>query len=190
MPYTSAETGAKGTTVAQTREIIDLLLEKIATAKGASDDAIRLATIVGNTLNFFVDPAGAATFTVDLPKTLFLDQTKTGFVPSFAFDATTYAGGTDPNLDGKPVMVLAVKGEDNSITYSFLDMSALVETYSAADNSVTVSGYQISAKISAAAGNALTLGQDGLYVPAASVMATDAEFDEMLVDVGLLSAGA
>lgn len=50
----------------------------------------------------------------------------------FKFDAATYPGATDPKLDGKPVMVLAVKGENpDSCTYSFLSMAALVDTYKA-----------------------------------------------------------
>ena len=86
-------------------------------------------------------------------------------------------------------MVLAVKGDGTNVTYSFLDMSTLVDTYTAADASVVVSGRTIAAHISSTAGNALTTDANGLYVPTAPVMATDSEFDEMLVDVGLLSAG-
>lgn len=82
-------------------------------------------------------------------------------------------GATDPKLAGKPVMVLAVKGQKpDSCTYSFLDMSALVDTYKAkatgkdASTTITVSGYEIEVKVnvSAAAGNALSLKADGLYV--------------------------
>lgn len=59
-------------------------------------------------------------------------STKTTFVAKFKFDAATYPGATDPKLDGKPVMVLAVKGENpDSCTYSFLSMAALVDTYKA-----------------------------------------------------------
>lgn len=81
---------------------------------------------------------------------------------------------TDPKLDGKPVMVLAVKGENpDSCTYSFLSMAALVDTYKAkavgkdASTTVTIAGYEVDVKVnvSAAAGNALTLKDDGLYVP-------------------------
>ena len=195
MAYTSAGTGVKGTTVAQTREAIDLLMTQIAAASAASSDAFRSVSYANNTLSFFTNAAGTGTAaaTVNLPKELFLDQTKTVFVPSFAFQTggvDNYTGATNPNLEGKPVMVLAVKGEDNSIAYSFLDMSTLVDTYSAADASVTVSGYTIGVNISATAGNALTLNPDGLHVPAAPVMATDNEFDEMLVDVGLLTASS
>lgn len=101
-------------------------------------------------------------------------STKTTFVAKFKFDAATYPGATDPKLDGKPVMVLAVKGENpDSCTYSFLSMAALVDTYKAkavgkdASTTVTIAGYEVDVKVnvSAAAGNALTLKDDGLYVP-------------------------
>jgi hypothetical protein len=132
--------------------------------------------VTGNTISFFTstDKTGNAAFTVDFPAEMFLDQTKTEFVPSFAFSAATYPGSTDPKLDGKPVMVLAVKGENpDSCTYSFLSMAALVDTYKAKavgkDTSTTVSiaGYEVDVKVnvSAAEGNALTLKEDGLYVP-------------------------
>ena len=140
--------------------------------------------MTGNTISFFTstDKTGDAAFTVDFPAEMFLDQTKTEFVPSFAFSAATYPGSTDPKLDGKPVMVLAVKGESpDSCTYSFLSMAALVDTYKAKavgkDTSTTVSiaGYEVDVKVnvSAAEGNALTLKEDGLYVSTAKVEASD-----------------
>lgn len=140
--------------------------------------------MTGNTISFFTstDKTGDAAFTVDFPAEMFLDQTKTEFVPSFAFSAATYPGSTDPKLDGKPVMVLAVKGENpDSCTYSFLSMAALVDTYKAKavgkDTSTTVSiaGYEVDVKVnvSAAEGNALTLKEDGLYVSTAKVEASD-----------------
>ena len=70
-------------------------------------------------------------------------------------------------------MVLAVKGQNpDSCSYSFLDMSALVDTYKAkatgkdASTTVTIAGYEVDVKVnvSAAAGNALVLKDDGLYV--------------------------
>ena len=111
---------------------------------------------------------------MDFPTEMFLDQTKTEFVPSFAFSETTYPGATDPKLEGKPVMVLAVKGENpDSCTYSFLSMAALVDTYKAKatgkdkSTTVTIADYEVDVKVnvSAAAGNILTLKDDGLYVP-------------------------
>ena len=71
-------------------------------------------------------------------------------------------------------MVLAVKGENpDNCTYSFLNMAALVDTYAAkttgkdASTTVTIAGYEVDVKVnvSAAAGNALILKDDGLYVP-------------------------
>ena len=43
-----------------------------------------------------------------LPTEMFLNQAKTAFIPSFAFNGNTYADATNPNLDGKPVLVLTV----------------------------------------------------------------------------------
>ena len=113
----------------------------------------------------------------DLPKELFLDQTKTVFVPSFAFSAATYPGATNPNLENKPVMVLAVKGVDNAdpsdttkqtISYSFLDMSKLVDTYTAkaGDSAkiLNIAGYEIEVKIDGDAGNHISVTNNGLMV--------------------------
>lgn len=138
--------------------------------------AIKSLGVSGNTVSFYTsaDKSGDAAFTFDFPKELFLDQAKTTFVQKFAFSTETYPGATDPKLAGKPVMVLAVKGQNpDSCTYSFLDMSALVDTYKAkatgkdASTTVTIAGYEVDVKVnvSAAAGNALVLKDDGLYVP-------------------------
>ena len=136
----------------------------------AANAAIKSLEVNGNTVNFFTssDKTGTAAFSVDFPSELFLDQAKTTFVAKFKFDAATYPGATDP------VMVLAVKGENpDSCTYSFLSMAALVDTYKAevtgkdASTTVTIAGYEVDVKVnvSAAAGNALVLKDDGLYVP-------------------------
>lgn len=137
--------------------------------------AIKSLGVSGNTVSFYTsaDKSGTAAFTFDFPKEMFLDQAKTTFVQKFAFSTEAYPGATDPKLAGKPVMVLAVKGQNpDSCSYSFLDMSALVDTYKAkatgkdASTTITVSGYEIEVKVnvSAAAGNALSLKADGLYV--------------------------
>ena len=152
--------------------------------QAAANAAIKSLGVDGNTVNFYTstDKSGTAAFSVDFPSELFLDQTKTTFVAKFKFDAATYPGATDPKLEGKPVMVLAVKGENpDSCTYSFLSMAALVDTYKAKavgkDTSTTVSiaGYEVDVKVnvSAAEGNALTLKEDGLYVSTANVEASD-----------------
>lgn len=144
--------------------------------EAAANAAIKALKVTGNTVNFYTNTGmtGAAAFSMDFPTEMFLDQTKTAFVGKFKFSDTTYPGATDPKLDGKPVMVLAVKGENpDSCTYSFLNMAALVDTYKAkatgkdASTTVTIAGYEVDVKVnvSAAAGNALVLKDDGLYVP-------------------------
>lgn len=88
--------------------------------------------------------------TISFPEERFLDQTKTVLVESFAWSAAAYPGSPEPtpSLDGKPVMVLAVKG-DTDITYSFVNLEKLIP------NTV---------KISAEAGNVIESKADGLYV--------------------------
>ena len=117
----------------------------------------------------------AADFTVDLPAEFFLDQTKTVFVPNFAWSAETYPASTDPLLDGQPVLVLAVKG-DNSITYSFVSLGDIVATIigeatSTATTTVSDGKAKVYVKISSEADNALEAKTDGLYVniPSAEV---------------------
>lgn len=128
--------------------------------------AFKSGKVDGNTVSFFTsaDQTGEAAFSMDFPVEMFLDQAKTTFVAKFAWDETTYPGSTDPALNNKPVMVLAVKGSDDTCTYSFLNMAALVDTYSAADGTVTVDGYTIKVNVSAEAGNRLVAKPDGLYV--------------------------
>lgn len=136
--------------------------------------AIKSGKVDGNTVSLYTskDKTGTAAFTFDFPTEMFLDQSKTVFVDSFAWTEADYPVSTNPNLDGKPVMVLAVKGDDNSVTYSFLSMAKLVDTYKAKvtnkDNSttITVEGYEIDVKvnISAEADNQIQVKADGLYV--------------------------
>ena len=118
--------------------------------KAGLDTAIKYASVSGNTISLFktADGSGTADFTIDFPQEMFLDQTKTEFVSNFTYSTTKYPGATDPNLDGKPVMVLAVKGTDgttNTVTYSFLNMASLVDTYTVKTGDSTkvlsISGY-------------------------------------------------
>ena len=92
-----------------------------------------------------------------LPKEQFLDLTKTTFVQSFAWSSTTYPNSTNPNLDGKPVMVLALKNSsDDTVAYSFLNMYELVDTYTGT-SPITVSGRTVSH-----ANSNVTVGSYGL----------------------------
>ena len=131
--------------------------------------SFRSLSVSGNTVSFFnsTDATGTALATFNFPEEIFLDQLQTQFVSNFTFSAATYPGATDPNLDGKPVFVLAVKGDattNPTLTYSFIDVAYLVDTYTAADNSININGYNVNVKISAAANNAITLQNDGLHV--------------------------
>lgn len=136
--------------------------------------AFKSGKVDGNTVSLFAstDMSGAAAFTFDFPAEMFLDQTKTEFVGKFAWSDTAYPGSTNPNLNGKPVMVLAVKGDDGSVTYSFLNMATLVDTYTSkvegkdASTTIIIEGYEVEVKvnISADADNQLELKADGLYV--------------------------
>lgn len=156
-----------------------------------------------NKILFFTKPSAIDTdtpdFTVNLPEEYFLDQTQTVFVNSFVWSSTTYPGSTDPSLDGQPVLVLAVKGSDSSISYSFISMLSLVNIYKASTVTSTVllsiedSTNTISAtvNISADEGNALRVGSDGgLYASATDVsskadkLKTDILADQILVDDG------
>ena len=131
--------------------------------------SFRSLSVSGNTVSFFnsTDASGTALATFNFPEEIFLDQLRTQFVSNFAFNAATYPGATDPQLDGKPVFVLAVKGDattNPTLTYSFVNLERLVDTYTAADNSININGYNVNVKISAAANNAITLQSDGLHV--------------------------
>lgn len=135
-------------------------VNKLTTVGQLQALATRVKTEIGNAIDA-------------LPTEMFLDQTHTAFVPNFMFSQASYPGATDPNLNGKPVMVLAVKGIDHtnnnaeSTTYSFLDMETLVDTYHPAlgDSAkvLTINGYTVTFNVSASAGNILTVNNDGLY---------------------------
>lgn len=128
---------------------------------------------INNTHYFYSTPSptddSVPLFSFDIAEEMFLDQAKTKFVSNFVWSAETYVGSTNPDLDGKPVMVLAVKG-DESVTYSFLNLEELVDTYTTKDTaslSLAISeGGEISGdvKISEEEGNAVELKDDGLYV--------------------------
>ena len=136
--------------------------------KSKLDETFKSLSVSGNTVSFFAstDGTGTALATFDFPEELFLDQTGTTLVDNFTFSAATYPGATNPNLDGKVVLVLAVKGDATTPTvkYSFVDMAKLVDAYTAANESINISGTSIAVKISATNGNLLSLANDGLLV--------------------------
>lgn len=144
-------------------------IDEIATAGG---EALKGVKSDGNTIQFYTDQAmeGSATFTIDLPEEYFLDQTKTVFVEAFTWSAETYPGSTNPELDGKPVLVLAVKSQDGSeVTYSFINLEKMIDVYTGGQTqtaTIAVSGNEITAtvRVSATAGNQIVTNEDGLFV--------------------------
>lgn len=165
------------------------LKKKFAATNAQVALAIKSGEVTGNTVKLFTsaDKSGAAAFSFDIPTEMFLDQAKTAFVGKFTWSEDAYPGSTNPNLNNKPVMVLAVKGDDDSVTYSFLNMAALVDTYTAktegkdASTTVTINGYEVEVKvnISAEAGNQLQMKADGLYVPAPATVDTSGKADKV-----------
>lgn len=134
------------------------------------------------------DKTGTAAIELDLPEEMMLDQAKTTLVDNFAWSAETYPGSTDPELNGKHVLVLAVKG-DTSVNYSFIALDSIVKPYTGGatdttNNTVTDGVVKTDVKISEVAGNALKIKPDGLFVepfdPATGITyATDAEVEAL-----------
>lgn len=121
-----------------------------------------------------------------LPKEHFLDTAKTTFVYNFAFSAQTYPGATDPQLNGKPVLVLALKGIDHTnsnaetTTYVFVDLGLLADTGKADKVGSATAGNVASLD---ANGNLVDSGVIAGNVLTTADVATDAECAEMLAEV-------
>ena len=139
-------------------------------------ETFKAGKVDGNKVEFYTskDMTGTAAFSFDFPVELVLDQTKTVFVDSFTFSAETYPGATDPELEGKPVLVLAVKGSDHSVTYSFLDLERLTD--------VDLSNY-LTKVTDATEGNLAALDANGNVVDSGIGIAADAEVNEMLEEI-------
>ena len=132
-----------------------------------------------NTHNFYNTDAPAQdtvpVFSIDIPTEYFLDQAKTTFVQSFSWSEDLYPGSENPNLDGKPVWIMAVKGDDNSVTYSFVNLEALVDIYTGENTkSITLvvsEDNKISANVNVSAeeGNIISVKDDGIYASVTEV---------------------
>ena len=147
-------------------------LENLATRTVAAiAPTFKSAEVDGNTVKFYTssDTSGTPAFTFDFAEEIFLDQAGTELVQNFAFSAATSPNSTNPNLDGKTVLVLAVKGDKQTnptVKYSFIDVEALIDIYTASDTSITISGYNVKVNIDPAATNLLSLTANGLMVDA------------------------
>ena len=96
-----------------------------------------------------------------------LDQLGTTVVNDFLFSSLTYPNAANPHLDGKTVLVMAVKDNNDTtqdLKYIFVDLQSLVDVYAAKDSSIGMSGNSIAVNISASSGNLLSLASDGLFV--------------------------
>lgn len=152
---------------------IKTMLQRISaklTALENSQDttAFHALAVSGNTVNFYVttDTTTTPAYSFDFPVDKFLDQVRTNIVENFAWSSTTYPNSTNPNLDGNTVLVFAVKdnGATPTIEYSFLSLERLIDVYTAGDNSITISGYNVSVKINPDAANLLSVTATGLMV--------------------------
>jgi len=165
---------------------LDALETKLSTDINASFKSLK---VEGNTVSFYAttDQTGTAAATMDFPAEYFLDQAKTTMVDNFTWAEAAYPGSTDPSLNGKPVLVLAVKGDADAITYSFLNMEKLMNVYTAkvegkdASTTVTIDGYtlDVNVNISKAEGNQLQLKDDGLYVPPSTEVDISSKADKV-----------
>ena len=156
--------------------------------------AIKKVLYKDNSLLFFKNPNAINTDTpeykIDLPVEKFLDQTKTVLVQKFTWDETNYPDTENPNLDGNPVLVLAVKGNDDCVSYSFLNMNYLLNLYQASEeiSTVTITIDEDSnvisgdVNISSDSGNSLSIGSDGgLYSPMTDLSEIITQIQELQV---------
>lgn len=82
--------------------------------------ALKYLAVKDKKICFYADPApteeSIPDFEVNIPVEYFLDQTKTVLVQSFTWSEESYPGSINPNYDERPVLVLALKGDDNTVT--------------------------------------------------------------------------
>ena len=170
-------------------EILSNLKTWIDTDKNIS---LKKVLYKDNSLLFFKNPnavdSDTPEYKIDLPIEKFLDQTKTKLIQEFMWNETDYPETENPNIDGNPVLVLAVKGGDDSVSYSFLNMKYLLNLYQASEeistvtiaidvDSNTISG---SVNISSDSNNNLSVGSDGgLYSPIVNISALTTQVNEL-----------
>ena len=178
-------------------EILSNLKTWIDTDKNIS---LKKVLYKDNSLLFFKNPnavdSDTPEYKIDLPIEKFLDQTKTKLIQEFMWNETDYPETENPNIDGNPVLVLAVKGGDDSVSYSFLNMKYLLNLYQASEeistvtiaidvDSNTISG---SVNISSDSNNNLSVGSDGgLYSPIVNISALTTQIENLTTQVNELS---
>lgn len=166
------------------KEFINEKVSKDIKAIGFSSDGLKMLCYKTEDKS---DTPAEADIPAELLKDWFFDVTKSGVVQNFTWSATTYPDTTDPNLDGKPVIVFALSKDDDT-NYSFASLEGLIDIYTG-DNSnsatVTVTDNKVKAevKISTKEGNGLSIDTEngGLFVSVADELeyATDADIDAL-----------
>lgn len=138
----------------------------------AAPNAFQSVKIEGGQVKFYAttNQTGDVVGSFNLPEEIFLDQVGTTLVENFNWSNLTYPNSTNPNLDGKVVLVLAVRGDaaTPTVKYNFVDVSKLIDTYTAADASISIAGNSVAVNISSTTGNLLSLTGNGLFVGADS----------------------
>ena len=195
-------------TVGQVKSLATRIALRLTALESAT--AIRAVVVANNQLKFYtVAPSEITAQTVpvttyDVPEEMYLKQTGTTIVENFAWSAATYPGSTNPNLDGKTVLVLAAIGDDadNPTTvYSFVNMSGIIDdfipkdTLASANNlakwtatgTISDTGIAAAGVLTTISGsttdNVMTFGSDGKVTDSGHAIATDAEFADMLDEV-------
>ncbi len=155
-----------------TLELLEYFKGKLDTDINAGDAlSVKAIDFADNKLKFYkTEDKSDTPIEIGLPEELYLDQTKTQIVESFAWSETTYPGSANPNLEGEPVLVFAVKG-DKAVTYSFLGLRALVDVFTGKDTTTAttavsdVNEISVAVKVSSVANNSIVVKNDGLYAP-------------------------
>lgn len=190
---------------------IKMLATRIAARLTALESrvAIRAVVVENNALKFYTVTADKITSETvpatvyNVPEEIYLSQTGTMIVENFAFSTESYPGAINPNLDGKTVLVLAVRGDatDPTVKYSFVNMSSIFDDYvqkksNATNGNVAVfdntgdvisstiaSGAVLTTIAGSTANNVMIFDANGKVTDSGHSIATDAQFSAMLDEV-------
>lgn len=190
---------------------IKTLATRIATRLAALETpkAFKGARIIDNKLCFYesADTTKTAIASIDLPEELYVQGLQTEIVEDFEFSAETYPGATNPNLNGKTVLVLAARGDGAdgngtpTVKYSFVNMSTIFDEIipkvsGATEGNVpvfssdgtitnsTIVGGDVVVKVAGATENHIMIfNAQGKPKDGGHGIATDAQFEAMLDEV-------
>ena len=130
-----------------------------------SDNAFQDISLNNGTVAF-LNGAGQIVKYFNLPEEIYLRTVGTTFSPNFSWSALAYPGSTNPNLNGKPVLVLHIKGDSSDNPYEdwgFCNLEDLIDLYVPANASIAITNNSIAAGVSSISGNLLSVKADGLF---------------------------